>query len=130
MILMLFDISVAFFHGKVRKTIYVVPPKDLRKKGFTWRLIKNLYGTRDVSQVFQTPVADNLGENGLDRNAVVPCLYWSNDLKALDAHWGDDFIYAIPDYMGDGQEALMREVFKVKCCVRVGSGFEEKLPRW
>ena len=31
MMIMVFDISVAFFHGKVRRTIYVVPPKDLRK---------------------------------------------------------------------------------------------------
>ena len=33
MIIAVFDISVAFFHGKVRKVIYVVPPKDLHKKG-------------------------------------------------------------------------------------------------
>ena len=32
------DISVAFFHGKVRKVIYVVPPKDFRKKEKIWRL--------------------------------------------------------------------------------------------
>ena len=28
MIIAVFDISVAFFHGKVRKVMYVVPPKD------------------------------------------------------------------------------------------------------
>ena len=33
-ILMLFDISVAFFHGEVRKVLYEVPPKELRKKGY------------------------------------------------------------------------------------------------
>ena len=49
MIIAVFDISVAFFHGKVRKVIYVVPPKDLRKKGKIWRLLKSLYGTRDAS---------------------------------------------------------------------------------
>ena len=36
MIIAVFDISVAFFHGKVRKVIYVVPPKDFRTKG-NWR---------------------------------------------------------------------------------------------
>ena len=47
MIIAVFDISVASFHGKVRKVIYVVPPKDLRKKVKIWRLLKSLYATRD-----------------------------------------------------------------------------------
>ena len=38
-IIVVFDISVAFFHRKVRKVIFVVPPKDLRKKGKIWRLL-------------------------------------------------------------------------------------------
>ena len=42
MIIAVFDISVAFFYGKV---IYMVPPKDLRKKGKIWRLPKRLYGS-------------------------------------------------------------------------------------
>ncbi|CAK0840370.1 unnamed protein product, partial [Prorocentrum cordatum] len=120
MILLLFDISVAFFHGLVRKVLYVVPPKDLRKKGKVWRLLRSLYGTRDASQVFQTYVADNLSEHGFDRNAVVPCLYWSSELEALGVHWGDDFIYALPNDSADDLEQLMREVFKVKICERVG----------
>ena len=33
MIIAVFDISVAFFHEKVRKVIYAVPAKDIRKKG-------------------------------------------------------------------------------------------------
>ena len=49
MIIAVFDISVAFFHGKVRKVIHVVPPKDLRKKRKIWRLLKSLSGTRDAS---------------------------------------------------------------------------------
>ena len=56
MITAVFDILVAFFHGKVRKVIYVVPPKDLRMKGKIWRLLKSLYGTRDASQVSATCV--------------------------------------------------------------------------
>ena len=39
MIIAVFDISVAFFHGKVRKVIHVVPPKDLRKKGMVFSII-------------------------------------------------------------------------------------------
>ena len=109
MIIAVFDISVAFFHGKVRKVIYVVPPKDLRKKGKIWRLLKSLYGTRDGSQVFATYVEEGLNDHGFQRNAVVPCLYWGATLEALGVHWGDDFIFGIPDDRADDLEHLMRE---------------------
>ena len=69
MIIAVFDLSVALFHGQVRKVIYVVPPKDLRKKGKIWRLLKSLYGTRDASQVFATYVEEGLNEHGFQRNA-------------------------------------------------------------
>ena len=90
--------------------------------------MKSLYGARDASQVFQTYVAENLSDNGFNRNAAMPCLYWSETLEALGSHWGDDFLYAVPDYMGDHLEAMMREVFKVRSCVRVGPGFEKSAP--
>ena len=61
MIIAVFDISVAF-HGKVRKVIHVVPPKDLRKKGKIWRVLKSLYGTRDASHVFATYVEEGLND--------------------------------------------------------------------
>ena len=122
MIIAVFDISVAFFHGKVRKVIYVVPPKDLRKKGKIWRLLKSLYGTRVASQVFATYVEEGLNDHGFQRNAVVPCLYWNATLEALGVHWGDDFIFSIPDNSADDLEQLMREVFKVKICERIGPG--------
>ena len=123
MIIAEFDISVAFFHGKVRKVIYVVPPKDLRKKVKIWRLLKSLYGTRDASQVFATYVEEGLNDHGFQRNAVVPGLYWGGMLEALGVHSGDDFIVGIPDDRADDLEHLMREVFKVKICERISPGF-------
>ena len=123
MIIAVFDISVALFHGKVRKVIYVVPPKDLRKKGKIWRMLKSLYGTRDASQVSATYLEEGLNEHGFQRNAVVPCLYWGAMLETLGVHWRDDFIFGIPDDGADDLEQLMREVFKVKICDRIGPGF-------
>ena len=122
MIIAVFDISVAFFHKKVRKVIYVVPPKNLRKKGKIRRLLKSLYGTRDATQVFATYVEEGLNEHGFQRNAVVPCLYWGATLEAFGVHWRDDFICGIPDDNADDLEHLMREVLKVKICERIGLG--------
>ena len=44
-------------------------------------------------------------------------------LEALGVHWGDDFIFGIPHDRADGLEQLMREVFKVKICERIGPVF-------
>ena len=43
-------------------------------------------------------------------------------LEALGVHWGDDFIFGIPDDRADDLEQLMREVFKMKICERIGPG--------
>ena len=44
-------------------------------------------------------------------------------LEGLGVHWGDDFIFGMPDDRADDLEQLMREVFKVKICARIGPGF-------
>ena len=119
MIIAVFDISVEFFYEKVRKVIFVVP----RKEENIWRLLKSPYGTRDASQVFVTCGEEALNKHGFQRNAVVPCLYWGAMLEALGVHWGDDCIFCIPDDRADDLEHMMREVFKVKICERIGSGF-------
>ena len=123
MIIAVFDISVAFLHGKVRKVTHVVPPKDFRKKGKLWRLLKSLYVTRDASQVFATCVEEGLIERGFQRNAVVQCLYWGAVLEALGVHWRGDFIFGLPDDRANDLEQLMRVMFKVEICERVGPGF-------
>ena len=72
MIMVAFDIAIAFVHGKVRKLIYVLPPKDLDKKRKIWKLLKSFYGTRDASQVFALCVEEGLSDHGFQRSAVVP----------------------------------------------------------
>ena len=54
---------------------------------------------------------------------MVPCLHWFAVLEALGVHWGDDFIFGIPDDRADDLEQLMHEVFKVKICERIVPGF-------
>ena len=38
---------------------------------------------------------------------------------------GDDFIFGIPHDRADDLEQLIREVFKVKICERIGPGFSD-----
>ena len=44
-------------------------------------------------------------------------------LEAFGVRWRDDFIFGIPDDRADDLGQLMREVFKVKICERIGFGF-------
>ena len=48
MIIVVSDFSVALLHGKVRKTIYVVPAVTLRKTAKIRKLLESLFGTRDL----------------------------------------------------------------------------------
>ena len=73
--------------------------------------------------MFATYVEEGLNDHGFQRNALVPCLHWGATLEALGVQWGDDFIISIPDDRADDLEQLMREVFKVKNCERIGPGF-------
>ena len=50
-------------------------------------------------------------------------MYWGATLEALGVHWGDGFIFSIPDDRADDLEHLMREVAKVKICERISPGF-------
>ena len=66
---------------------------------------------------------ERLNDHGFQRNAVGPCLCWGAMLEALGVRWGDDFIFGIPDERADDLEQLMRGVFKVEICERIGPGF-------
>ena len=106
MIIAVFDI---FLHGKVRRVIYVVPPKDLRKKGkigmtrakclqHTWR--------KDSATMDSTGTRCHAGAGG------------------------DEFICGPPDGKADDLEQLVREAFNVKICERVGPGYLHRKVAW
>ena len=97
--------------------LYAMPPKDFRK---IWRLLKS--SVKFVTRVvFATDVEEGLNDHSLQRNAVVLCIR-ARCWKQL-VHWGDHFIFGIPDDRADDLERLMREVFKVKVCERIALVF-------
>ena len=123
MIIAVFDISVAFLHGKVRKVIYVVPPKDLRKQGKIWRLLQSLHGTRDSSQVFATYVEEGTQRSWLSEKCGGAMFVLGRNAGSTWCALGRRFHLCIPDDKADDLEQLMREVFKVEICERIGPGF-------
>ena len=125
MIIMVFDIAVAFFHGNVRKTIHVVPPKTHGRKDIFGDCSRASTEHATRSQVFATSVAEGLKGHGFQRSAVVPCLYTSSALETFRSVCigATTSSSQFPSDLADDFEQVMREVLKVKICERVGPDF-------
>ena len=53
------DIRAAFLQArKLDRDVYLVPPKDIRKEGYVWKLKKLLYGLNDASRKFRLRVKE------------------------------------------------------------------------
>ena len=80
------DVSVAFFHALLERSVWVKPPKDLRlSDDWLWYVVKALYGMRESSKAFQEVVR----EMYTAADSAMPCLLRRPDSSA---GWhGDDF---------------------------------------
>ena len=98
-VLLLADVSRAFFEADARREICVeIPAEDKREnqqeeeeEDLVGYLMKSLYGTRDAAANWQEEVAKAMRGWGFRRGVSNPCVYWHREqgLKAL-VH-GDDF---------------------------------------
>ena len=94
-VLLLADVSRAFFEADARREICVeLPTEDKQEEDegdLVGYLMKSLYGTRDAATNWQEEVAKAMKGWGFRRGLSNPCLYWHREkgLKAL-VH-GDDF---------------------------------------
>ena len=104
-------------------SVYVVPPKDFRRRRKIWSLLKNRCGIRDTSQVFATHVEEGPNEHGLQKDALVPWWYWKATLRTCGVSWRDGFIPAISGVRANDFEQWMRETFRARVCERVDPGF-------
>ena len=62
------DIRVAFLQVReLDRDAFLMPPKDIRKEGYVWKLKMPLYGLNDASRKFWLRVKDLFGELLLQR---------------------------------------------------------------
>ena len=60
------DIRAAFLQAKdLDRTVYIEPPKDVRKDGVVWKLLKPLYGLDDASRKFWLRIKEIFGKLGM-----------------------------------------------------------------
>ena len=62
------DIRAAFLQAKkLDRDAILIPPKDVRREGYIWKLKKPLYGLNDASRKFWLKVKNLFKEMGLKR---------------------------------------------------------------
>ena len=49
----LFDVSRAHLYGLAQRELYTELPEELAREGFCAKVLRSLYGTQDVSHVWQ-----------------------------------------------------------------------------
>ena len=88
------DIHAAFLQSKeLKRELYVVPPKDIRKEGILWKLKKPLYGLNDASRRFWLRVREVFKKEGLQTLVGDEAFYfkYENGLRGMVITHVDDF---------------------------------------
>ena len=115
-----YDVSVAFFHAKLKVKICVIPPKGLVKPGWGWALDKAMYGTREAAQAWGQLVTVIFIEAGFEAVLVVAMTFYHSTRDISVTVHGDDFLGEGEPLQLDWLDELMREKFEVKILPRIG----------
>ena len=93
------DIKSAFLQGNdISRDVYVLPPKEARKKDMVWKLKKCLYGLSDASRQFYLSVREEMLKLGCKQCVIEPSLFYKlseeGKLEGLMVSHIDDFLHA------------------------------------
>ena len=109
------DIRAAFLQArKLDRPVFVLPPKDIRKKGVLWRLLKPLYGLDDASRRFWLRIKEiffKMGMKIMEGDEAFYFLHYGKELKGAVLTHVDDFTIAgRDDFVAKVIEAVEKEL--------------------
>ena len=88
------DVKRAYFFAPAKRPVYVeLPPEDW-EPGKCGRLCKSMYGTRDAAANWQDTLMTRLEDNGLQRGAGYPCVFFHPGRSLWTMAHGDDYVSA------------------------------------
>ena len=104
------DIQCAFLNGVMNETVYVEQPPILNDgTNRVWKLLKTLYGLKQVAREWHKALARLLGEMGFVRSHSDPALYVRKTGRCFIFLWVDDlFIFG----RSTGLKALIDQILK------------------
>ena len=86
------DVSTAFMHADEKSDIVTDPPDGWQRKGWKWRLLKNINGRRTGAKEWFTFFGEEVKAIGLSQSAAEPCLFFSEKRDFLMVVHVDDIL--------------------------------------
>ena len=111
LVLAVFDVSRAHFHGVCERDVYVEPLAELHCPGLVAKLDKTMYGTQDTSSARQKLWGEHLRSSGVELGASNPALYRSELVNGF-CH-GDDFVTAAAEDQIEIFGRMLQEKFEM-----------------
>ena len=92
------DITAAFLQSEnIDRTVYIRPPKDIKKKGVVWKLTKPMYGLGDSARLWYLTLKQHLLSLGCKMSKLdqtVFRFYENGKLSGVLVTHVDDLLYA------------------------------------
>ena len=114
--IMIKDISRAFFHALAKRKVYVQLAEEDKKPGeehLSGRLKYSMYGTRDAAQNWFDAYSNRLKSIGFKLGVASPCTFYNEEKGIRTYVHGDDYVsVARPERLGWLQREL-EKLFKV-----------------
>ena len=116
-VLMVNDVSRAFFHAKATREVYVqLPEEDSNSSGekLCGRLNFSMYGTRDTAMNCQAEYSQMLIDNGFKQGASTPCRFYHEEKVIRTLVHGDDYLSVGKPNSLKWMEAVLMKKYQIK----------------
>ena len=111
------DISRAFFHAKAERDVYAqLAPEDVLpgEEGMCGRLVYPMYGTRDAAQIWYTEYSSKLIEMGFTQGLASPCVFHHKQMNIRTYVHGDDFVSIGMEQQVEWMKKQLERKYQVK----------------
>ena len=116
-IVMVNDISRAFFHAKAERDVYVqFAPEDMKpgEEGMCGKLRYSMYGTRDAAQNWYKEYSSQLIQIGFTQGIASPCTFFHKQRGIRTYVHGDDYVSTGMPNQLDWMKNKLEQKYQVK----------------
>ena len=79
------DVRAAFLQAdKLEREVYIEPPKERKRNGYIWKLLKPCYGLKDASRKWFESASKCLSDLGMKQSKSDSCLFYYHENGKLE----------------------------------------------
>ena len=115
--IMVNDISRAFFHAPAKRRVYVqLPDQDCQEgqQRLCWRQNLAIYGTRDAAQNWFIAYSQQLVRIGFEQGKASPCIFHHKTRSIRTLVHGDDYVSVGPPKQLKWLEEQLKSKYQIK----------------